>query len=178
MKDETNQEPIGSFKAEPKEPVVNVEEASEAEGSKESNADLQGLINNRDALIREKRSAQDKATGLENQLSEQTKANSDLQQQIDDLLVAALVNDISSKVKPVEGAKAFINDLIRKQVLILTDDDGRRAQINNDLSLDDLVNTLQEDNKSIVYGVDSSGGLNANVSALQTKPTQSKFGLR
>jgi hypothetical protein len=54
---------------------------------------------------------------------------------------------------------------------------GRRAQIDNDLLFDDLVKKIQEDNKSIVYGVDSSGALNAPITSA-AKPTKTQFGLR
>ena len=179
----TNQEPIGTFEAEHQEPVVNVkEEVSPVVDDKEndSNADLQGLINNRDALIREKRSAKDEAAGLKSQLEDMGNVNATLNKRIDDLLVDSLVSDIVRLIKPVEGAEAFVMDSIKKQISMSDDGDQRRALIENDLTTNDLAEQFKLNNKAIVYGIDSSGAdshIKTSVSS-KAESTKTQFGLR
>lgn len=185
MKNETNLETIGTFEAEHQEPVANVEENVEENVSlvvddNDTNADLQGLINNRDALIREKRSAKDEAQGFKSQLEDMGNVNITLNKRIDDLLVDSLVNDIVRLIKPIKGAEAFVMDTIKKQISMSDDGDQRRALIENDLTTSDLAELFRTDNSSIVYGVDSSGANShiKNIVGSTAKSTQTQFGLR
>lgn len=181
MKNETNLETIGTFEAEHQEPVANVEEnAGLVVDGNDTNADLQGLINNRDALIREKRAAKDEAQGFKSQLEDMGNVNITLNKRIDDLLVDSLVNDIVRLIKPVKGAEAFVMDSIKKQISMSDDGDQRRALIENDLTTSDLVELFRTNNSSIVYDVDSSGAnshIRIGVSSTD-KSTKTQFGLR
>jgi len=192
MTNETNQEPIGTFKAEPQEPVVDKEVVKEVvkpvvdENVNDSNADLQGLINNRDALIREKRAAKDEATGFKSQLEDMGNENVTLNKRIDDLLVENLANDIVRLINPVEGATAFVMDTIKKQISLGTKEDQRSALIKNNLTTSELVTKFQQDNKAICLaaintGGDANGGGFAQGSksnGSSTSSTTSHFGLK
>ncbi len=186
METKTNPETIGTFSGEPQEPVVKVEDKTSSiknESKNDSNDDLQGLINNRDALIREKRSAQSRATGLETQLTDMGNVNVTLNKQIDDLLVDNLVGDIVRLIQPVKGAEAFVMAEIKKKISLSNDEDQRRALIENDLTNSELADKFKLDNGAIVYGVDSSGAgttqsHSTGNSGFSSNSTSIKFGLR
>ena len=191
MTDETNLKPIGTFQAEPELPVVD-EVAKEVikpvvdENVNSSNADLQGLINNRDALIREKRTAQDEAKGFKSQLEDMGNTNQTLNKQIDDLLVGNLVDAIVRQIKPVEGAEAFVLAEIKKQVSMSNDEDQRRALIENNLTTSELVEQFTNKNKAICLAVQNSGGdgqgghfqQGGRSKGNSTSSTSSQFGLK
>jgi len=189
MENVTNQESIGTFKAEPQSPIVDNKEveavSTQDEPSKNhSNDDLQGLINNRDALIREKRSAKDEAAGFKSQLEDMGNVNVTLNKRIDDLLVDSLVSDVVRLIKPVEGAEAFVMSEIRKQISLGTIEDQRSALIENNLTTNELAEQFKLNNKAIVYGVDSSGAgttqgrSTGSLSTGAANLTSNQFGLK